>query len=401
MKAVILLSAALLFLGSGTLHARQTTVSTIGALAAAIDSADPGDVIYLRGGTYKCTSQIVLSRSGTPARKIGLYAYPKDSKRPRLDFSSMEERSTNQGILLRASYWHLKGIDVFKAGDNGLLVAGGHKNVIEFCTFSECSDSGLQISKGSSGNTVLNCDSFFNADTSRENADGFACKMDAGTGNKFVGCRAWQNLDDGWDGYLRGTDGISTVYENCWAFKNGYLKDGSPSGGDGNGFKTGGSDNKKLRHDAVLRNCIASGNRVKGFDHNSNRGNVTLYNCIAHGNGTNMGFGRTNPVATLTIKNCAVLGPVGPLYGTTAVVSHNSWQNGILCNDSDFQSVDMSQLAKPRNRDGGLPAITYLRPVRGSDLIDRGVNVGLPFHASAPDLGAFELNPGATGRRAR
>ncbi len=159
----------------------------------------------------------------------------------------------------------------------------------------------------------------------------------------------------------------------------------------GSAVSPGEPEDTEAQHHAVLRNCIASGNRVKGFDHNSNRGNVTLYNCIAHNNGTNMGFGRTNPVASLTIKNCAVLGPVGPLYGVTTDVSHNSWQEGILCKDSDFQSVDMSELAKPRNADGSLPAITYLHPVPGSDLIDRGVDVGLPFHASAPDLGAFEL----------
>jgi hypothetical protein len=31
--------------------------------------------------------------------------------------------------------------------------------------------------------------------------------------------------------------------------------------------------------------------------------------------------------------------------------------------------------------------------VAGSDLIDKGVDVGLPYTGSAPDLGAFEFSP--------
>ena len=80
-------------------------------------------------------------------------------------------------------------------------------------------DTGLQIGNGASNNTIVNCDSFYNADSTLENADGFACKLDAGTGNQFIGCRAWQNLDDGWDGYLRGTDNITTTHENVGQLK--------------------------------------------------------------------------------------------------------------------------------------------------------------------------------------
>ena len=31
-----------------------------------------------------------------------------------------------------------------------------------------------------------------------------------------------------------------------------------------------------------------------------------------------------------------------------------------------------------------------MKLVAGSDLIDKGIDVGLPFNGSAPDLGAFE-----------
>ena len=111
----------------------------------------------------------------------------------------------------------------------------------------------------------INCDSYYNADPSNGNADGFAPKLDVGSGNYFYGCRAWQNSDDGYDGYLRGTNNVNTTLVNCWAFKNGYLKDGSASSGNGNGFKMGGSDDKTLNHNFTIENCLSFQNRVKGL----------------------------------------------------------------------------------------------------------------------------------------
>jgi hypothetical protein len=44
----------------------------------------------------------------------------------------------------------------------------------------------------------------------------------------------------------------------------------------------------------------------------------------------------------------------------------------------------------PRLPDGSLPPMPMFRLVASSDLIDKGVNVGLPYQGAAPDLGAFE-----------
>src|SRR5690606_12194926 len=141
--------------------------------------------------------KIEITFSGTATAKITLMG-DSEGERPKLDFSSMTENSSNQGIELKADFWHIKGLDIFNEGDNGMLIKGNN-NVIEFCTFSECSDSGLQLDNGASNNTILNCDSYFNADSKIENADGFACKLRVGGNNKFFACRAWNNLDDGWD----------------------------------------------------------------------------------------------------------------------------------------------------------------------------------------------------------
>ncbi|WP_421896613.1 Ig-like domain-containing protein [Marinoscillum sp.] len=369
-----------------------TIVGTAEDILSAIANANAGDKIYIRGGTYTFSAKINLSRDGTEGNLISLVAYPQDTQRPLFDFSSMTENSSNRGLQLSGDYWHVKGIDVFGAGDNGMFISGNN-NLVEFCTFYENADTGLQIGNGASHNTVLNCDSFYNADSSIENADGFACKLDAGDGNKFVGCRAWQNLDDGWDGYLRGADNITTTYEDCWAFKNGMLKDGTTGGGDGNGFKTGGSDDKLLKHNALYTNCIAAGNVVDGFDHNSNRGAVIMYNCSAHSNGRNINFGSSNIAASLTIKNSlSFAGGGGDSYQATSTdITNNSWQDGLEASSSDFVSIDLEALSAPRKADGSLPDVEYLHLKAESDLIDKGVDVGLDYSGSAPDLGAFEF----------
>lgn len=366
-------------------------VSTPQELTNALAAVTAGGNILIREGNYVFTSRISISKSGTSVNLISILPHPDNTGRAKLDFSAMAENSTNRAISLSGSYWFIKGIDVFGAGDNGMFI-GGSNNLIEFCTFSECKDTGLQIGSGATNNTILNCDSYFNADSLVENADGFACKLDAGTGNKFIGCRAWQNLDDGWDGYLRPADNITTTYENCWAFRNGYLKNGTIGGGDGNGFKTGGSDDKLLKHNAIYKNCIAAANVFDGFDHNSNRGNVQLYNCGAYSNGKNISFSSTNIANSLTIKNTiSLLGNSNDSYSaTTTNITNNSWQNGLIANAGDFISLDINLLSSPRKADGSLPDIDFMKLVSDSDLIDKGIDVGIAFSGPAPDLGAFE-----------
>ena len=367
-----------------------TIVASASEIIAALDNASAGDVIYVRQGTYEFNSSVRMDADGQEGNLISFLVYPGD-ERPVFDFSSMSENSSNRAIRLSGDYWYVKGIEVYKAGDNGMFISGSN-NLIEYCAFYENADSGLQIGNGGANNTVVNCDSYFNADSSLENADGFAAKLDCGTGNKFIGCRAWNNLDDGWDGYLRGADNITTTYENCWAIRNGYLKDGNVGAGDGNGFKTGGSDDKLLKHNAEYRNCIAVGNVFDGFDHNSNRGSILIYNASAHSNGRNFSFGTGNIAESLIVKNSVSYqsGNSDQLNATTTDITNNSWQNGISVSEADFSSIDIDLLLSPRKADGSLPDIDYMKLVTGSDLIDAGVDVGLPFNGSAPDLGAFE-----------
>ncbi len=370
--------------------------SPLKTLSKAVSLSQPGDIIYVRGGVHEYNSTINISKSGTSADTCFILAFPNE--RPVLNFSA--EPFGKRGISLSGSYWYIKGLDVCYAGDNGLNISGGGNNVLEFCSFYENKDSGVQLGNGAHDNTFINCDSYYNADpTDYGDADGFAPKLDVGSNNKFVGCRAWGNCDDGWDGYMRGATNVTTILENCWTWGNGYLKDGTDPGAqaNGNGFKMGGGDggnSQNLTHHFYLSNCLAFYNKAKGFDQNNNAGSMELLNCSGYGNLT-ANFRIKRDLAegeTLTVKNCiSYIGNVE--LGNFAIQETNSWFPQFIVSTDDFMTIDSSGVSSPRKADGSLPDLPFLRLASGSDLIDSGTDVGLPFFGIAPDLGAFEFNP--------
>ncbi len=366
-----------------------------GTFTKAISMISPGDTIYVRGGLYALTNTITITvvQSGLPDQLCTLTAYQDEE--PLLDFSAQAQG--DKGISLRSNYWHIIGLQVKGAGDNGMEINFGSNNIIERCQFYENRDSGMQLSNGSTNNRIINCDSYYNADPpDYGDADGFAPKLTVGTGNYFYGCRSWNNCDDGWDGYLRGADDVSTTLENCWTWGNGYLKDGTNPGSqaNGNGFKMGGGDNSNadlLMHHFTLINCVAFDNKGKGFDQNNNVGSMTLYNCTGYHNLTaNYRIQRPlNPDQALTVKNCVSYAGAVQL-GSFAVQETNSWLPPFVVTEDDFLSLNSDSASAPRLADGSLPKISFLHLAQGSDLIDAGTDLGYPYYGAAPDLGAFE-----------
>jgi hypothetical protein len=328
---------------------------------------------------------------------INLFVYPGDN-RPILDFSGMSVGGSNRGIALSGSYWYIRGLRVKGAGDNGIYTSGGN-NIIEFCDFFQNRDGGCQLGGGAHDNRIINCDSYYNADygpgttTNGGNADGFSPKLDVGTNNYFYGCRSWLNSDDGFDGYLRPSDNITTTLENCWTWKNGYLSDGvtTTSSMNGNGFKMGGSDNKDLRHNFIVKNCLAFYNKANGFDQNSNVGSITIYNGTAISNGGKNYF--LNSSVTLpaesvfTVTNCVDVTPTSTSFRSGTVLNTNKFG----ATSADFISIDTTGVSGSRKSDGSLPDVNFMHLQTGSTLIDAGTDVGLPFNGTKPDLGCFEL----------
>jgi hypothetical protein len=82
---------------------------------------------------------------------------------------------------------------------------------------------------------------------------------------------------------------------------------------------------------------------------------------------------------------------------------NNTWNLKLDLTEDDFISLDdpsMTVTGKdlstipgilgPRNADGSLPYVDFLKPKKGSRAIDKGEDLGFPYAGEAPDLGAFE-----------
>lgn len=268
---------------SGTAGAAGTLADPT-TVASAITRVTAGGTIYLRGGTYNLSQTVTIdqSDSGTPNARTTLSAYPGET--PVLNFAAQSEDPANRGLALNGSFWHVYGIVVEHAGDNGIFV-GGSDNILERTVTRFNRDTGLQLSRIASdtpedewpsGNLVLSAESHDNADSDGEDADGFAAKLTVGTGNVFRYAVSHNNIDDGWDLYTKddtGPTGAVTI-EDSLAYDNGTLTDGSQAGdGDRNGYKLGGED---IAVDHVVRRSIAYRNGKHGFTYNRNPGSMTV-----------------------------------------------------------------------------------------------------------------------------
>lgn len=254
-------------------------------LFSALAYLEPGQKVVMEEGVYYQSKALIIERGndGTKRKPKVLTTVP--GTKVILDFSN-----AGGGFQLWGNYWIVENIDIRNTDGNvkGFQIAGDN-NIIRGVNTYFCGDTGLQISgtstetyeKWPSYNLIENCTSYGNCDPAENNADGFAAKLTCGDGNVFRGCIAYSNIDDGWDLFAKAESGPIgvVVIENCVAYKNGSLLDGSGNG-DGNGFKLGG-DGIGIPH--VLRNSIAFNNGTSGITSNSNP-NVVLENVTVYGN---------------------------------------------------------------------------------------------------------------------
>lgn len=394
------------------------------SLQRAQQAASPGDTVFIRGGTYLMhESQIALKRrvwahvilldkSGAPGKRISYHAY-KDEK-PVFDFSEVKPEGMRvHAFQVNASWIHLKGIDVtgvqvtMKGHTQSICFENqGSNNILEMLSMHDGQAIGVYSVRGSN-NLFLNCDAWNNYDHTSEggrggNVDGFGCHPPKGsTGNVFRGCRAWFNSDDGFD-CINAHEAVT--FENCWAFYNGY----SPKferRADGNGFKAGGYGstpaaelpNPMPRH--TVRFCLAVRNKASGFYANHHPGGGDWFNNTGYRNGSNFNMLCREPDNRTDVpgfghklrNNLAYNGrAITSFNAAKCDSSHNSFDLPIEIADKDFLSLDEALLIKPRQPDGALPAIDFLRLAPGSKLIDAGTDAGFRFNGARPDLGAFE-----------
>jgi hypothetical protein len=377
--------------------------------------AAPGDTVYFRGGTYvytkaetACPDQrtavdaIAVSKSGVEGKPILYAAYP--GEKPVFDFYQMKEDCRIKGFHVSADWVHLKGFEIRGVPQNnnlnhenwGVWVTGSH-NVFEQLDIHHIMGAGFFLNNGAY-NLVLNSDSHHNYDplTSNgagESGDGFGGHPKAGMpGNVFRGCRAWTNSDDGFDLINAWS---SVLIENSWAWNNGYLPDGKTPSKNGNGFKMGGYGGR-FNDTAVthaLHNSVAFDNRASGVYANHHPLSNDYFNNTAFNNGANfnmLGIDKDGkPIQVGKLRNNLAFGD-RPNTNMSKDDASNSWTLPVTVTADDFEKVAMTGWDAPRQADGNLPVLPLMRLKAGSDLIDAGVDVGLPYKGKAPDLGAFE-----------
>ena len=271
--AMMMSCAGLAAIEEGDGAARTTyNVTSESALKSAVSNAKAGDTINL-GANIKLTSTLQLLKSGTSSSKINFNGCGKT-----LDCSGI---SSGWGVKCNGSYWNICNMTIKNAPDCGIVFQSGGYNYVYYVKTLNNKDSGLQIYNSSHDNYIYKCESYYNYDTQNggENADGYACKLSGGKNNKFEGCIAAYNSDDGWDLYGQP---YSVYFVNCEAKYNGYTQSGgTTANGDGNGFKLGKSGQSVVHY---LSGCNAHHNLASGYDGNGNTAKMSVTNCSSSNN---------------------------------------------------------------------------------------------------------------------
>ena len=369
-----------------------------------------GDTLWVKGGTYTVDATVKASNPATKTSPVLVSAVR--GEKPVFDCSSMRhfgsESSTYRGMDLRQAYWRVRGIKIYKAGYNGIIIAGENITV-EGMTIEECGMDGIALAAGAVNAYILNCDSYRNCNVQAngENGDGFAAKE--GTGTVFRGCRSWENADDGWDVY-GGNQPI--LVDSCWSYGNGvnYWSDLITSyQGDGNGFKLGGGGGVDGNAPNVVVNSFAFGNVGKGFDQNHNSWGITCINCTGynnHGMG-NFAFEETPTMGKHVMVNNLSYGGTGQAIVAGSTETTNSWNLGLSFTDDMFESLNVADYKVDRDPDYRLtdPRITALFKLKNNNsAIDKGTVqttirlkpfYAIPYSGTKPDLGAKEFDSGS------
>jgi len=383
----------------GTIEAPFATVQK----AHDNEALQPGDIIYLRGGTYYPTQQTVFSKKGNTNNYFVLSSYPGEVSV--IDGKNVPEGDINAGstptwFFNKAEYWKVRGpIHLTNGRGAGVFIEGGR--FLEF-DLVESSYNGKRAARAGHGFFIYssttsdilfnNCDAHHNANhlwksgedqlvNQYQHGDGW--RIFGGTNIRLVGCRAWHNLDDGYD-FTQAENSVEMT--ECWAVYSGIDDaEGSITGTpnkpmprwEGDGIKLG-YENDTGQHRAIR--CLSWNNHCHGWTVRG--GPYEIYNSAAYNNAEEAfsGIGNMSNKRRNTYGFRNRLGDGGGRDG----------YSGISVSHGDFISLDDSGMLGLRKADGGLPNPKFLKLARSSNLVDAGVDVGITFVGSAPDIGPFE-----------
>jgi Right handed beta helix region len=258
---------------------RLTKVLSVGAVVASLGAsasfADIRDTIQAAAsgttvtvtGTYTVTAKITVP-SGVTIKGPAVFKFTTGA--------------AADGFYIPAANHNVTMTSIEVRGANHGIMIYGYSNSIQSCIAQYNQNSGIEVIGSAAKNNVINnCQGKYNCDNAGGggNADGFACKFSAGSGNKFTNCDAHGNSDDGYD--FAGTSSSVTV-SGCKSYTNGYYNGYT---GNGCGFKMGLSGDNGAH---VFTSCNAysntAGNTGSGFDTNNNAATIKLTSCKSYSN---------------------------------------------------------------------------------------------------------------------
>ncbi|MFI9583947.1 right-handed parallel beta-helix repeat-containing protein [Streptomyces sp. NPDC052236] len=353
---------------NGTDSNPGTLTAPLKTIQHAVNLAQAGTTIQIRGGTYAPSTNIQLLKSGTASQPITLRSY--NGERVLIDGESMPytpgavgssiPRPERGAVHIEGEHWRLIGLEIIH-GPYGVFGLDTSSNVFDRLVTRDNYESGFHLQGASSNNQILNLDSYGNRDPRKngESADGLAIKEGSGSGNVVRGARLWNNADDGLDYWMFDNSPILT--ENSLAWGNGFNRWNLPDyQGDGNGFKMGGNG---VAANHTVRNSMAWDNSAGGFVDNNNPGKMQIDHCTAWRN-PKTGFNFNRSSSTLT-KNLAVANGTDASLGSTSTGSGNSWNLG---GTWSFAGTNAGTITGPRTAAGAIPSSNFLRPSNSADV---------------------------------
>ena len=368
-------------------------------LSYAWNLAVAGNLIYIRGGTYELSTQMLLqNKNGTIGNLIKIWAYPGEVP----IFKKLGIDARQKAIYCyNNNYIHFKGFEITGFSQttarefaSAFWVENTNNSIFELFNYHHNGDP-FVITHNSTGNVIKNCDAHHNYDpytlTAYDDGDGFNFETDQGTTTSFIGCRSWSNSDDGFDFYR--SNGVINLTD-CWSWNNGYREDGITRGGNGTGYKLGITTvNQSTVILRTLKNCMAFKNRDGGFYETQAQGICKLWNNISWSNAgqpyesdgitrhytTGIGFSDYPTIVHVLQNNISFDEMVAVFNGAANIHTNNTWNSGINVSVIDFISLDYSGVNGIRQLDGSLPITNFLKLNVTSPLLTKGIDLGFGY----------------------
>jgi len=340
------------------------------SIQTAFAQLTPGDILFLRGGTYAMSTAMRPGNSGLADNPIVIESYPGERAILEGQYSSAEDVANNpggrtSGIRLGTdhSYIVVRKIEVKHMGWAGISMYGSH-NIVEGCHTHNNMVSGIALYGGEwhedhenyqipylyGYNSIRDNISSANSDVGLPanggNSDGIA--VSSGRYNTIIHNTVYANSDDG----------IDTWRSNDTFVAFNRVSDNGRGDGNGNGIKAGGNLNPEATNGlrAVVKHNIVYDNKKRGLDYNAGHDVVFLYNTSF----------QNETVGVNGVNDTQVEYNIG---------SHNGWQNSALGTNNSWNIQDNITFisTSPESSD-------FLKPEPGSPFENMGAYANLNTH---------------------